>query len=237
MPATAEVFTIAMIPAVDLAAPVWFVICWFGYSYWADSRPGPHLASVMHNYRRDWTHGILRRENRMVDVMVMGHLMTSVQFFASTSLFVIGGLLAVLGARQEAMAVLNELPLIPETPALVWQLKVLLLIVVFIYSFFKFTWAFRHYNYALILLGTIPEPRDMEPAYEDTAERMATLTTSTAKHFNRGVRAYYFGLAALSWIIHAWLFMALSVWVVLILYRREFRSNLLRTLGEPGPGS
>ena len=57
------------------------------------------------------------------------------------------------------------------------------------------------------------------------------MATSAAAHFNAGVRAYYFGLAALGWFLHPWLFMALTGWVVLVLYRREFRSKLLRTLG------
>ena len=48
-----------------------------------------------------------------------------------------------------------------------------------------------------------------------------------ANQFNLGLRAYYFGMAMLSWFISPWLFMVMSVGVVLILYRREFHSDVL----------
>ena len=73
-----------------------------------------------------------------------------------------------------------------------------------------------------------PEPADRRE--RQIAQRLAHIASSTGQHSNRGIRAYYFGLAALSWFIHPWLFMLLTVWVVLVLYRREFRSRLLRTL-------
>jgi uncharacterized membrane protein len=128
------------------------------------------------------------------------------------------------------MAVLDALPFAIASSPLLWNLKVLLLIVVFVYGFFKFTWAFRHYNYCLVLVGCVPAPDRLSADSKQLALRIARIASSTARHFNGGIRAYYFGLAALSWFIHPWLFMALSAWVVLVLYRREFRSRLLRTL-------
>ncbi len=53
---------------------------------------------------------MLERDNRMVDTQIIANLMRSASFFASTTMFIIAGLIAVLGARQQAMAVLAELP-------------------------------------------------------------------------------------------------------------------------------
>ena len=44
------------------------------------------------------------------------------------------------------------------------------------------------------------------------------------------MRTYYFGLAALSWFVHPYLLVALTVAVVLVVYRREFRSRTLETI-------
>ena len=41
-------------------------------------------------------------------------------------------------------------------------------------------------------------------------------------------------LATLTWFIQPWVFGVVCVWVVLVLYRREFRSVTLRALTEPG---
>jgi len=159
--------------------------------------------------------------------------MRSMSFFASTTMFIIAGLVAVLGAKNEAMAVLRELPFTVESSPVVWDLKVLLLITVFVYAFFKFTWAFRHYNYCLILVGAVPNHDQLDDESYLIAKRAAGIANSTGRHFNRGIRAYYFGLAALGWFLHPWIFAALTGWVVLVLYRREHRSNLLETLGKP----
>lgn len=218
----------------DLIAPVWFLLCWAGYTWYADrERRRPSLMRTMHRYRQLWMRSMLGRDNRMVDVQILGNLMRSASFFASTAMFIIGGLVAVLGARVEAMGLLRELPFVAESPPLLWDLKILLLVVLFVYAFFKFTWSYRQYNYCLILLGSVPGPSQLTDESRRIAERAATIATSTARHFNRGMRAYYFGLAALSWFLHPWLFIALTAWVVLVLYRREFRSRLLRTLGMP----
>ena len=220
----------------DLLAPAWFLACWVGYTLYADRLHGRrNLTQTMHAYRCLWVQRMLERDNRIVDAQILANLMRSVSFFASTTMFILAGLIAVLGARKDAMAVLSELPFAVETPALLWDVKVLLLVVVFAYAFFKFTWAFRHYNYCLILLGSVPNPDRLDQESARIAERLATIATSTARHFNRGIRAYYFGLAALGWFIQPWLFVLLSAWVVVVLYRREFRSRLLKTLGTPEP--
>ena len=46
------------------------------------------------------------------------------------------------------------------------------------------------------------------------------------------LRAYYFGLAALAWFVHPYCFMAATAWVVLVTYRREYRSHALKILME-----
>ena len=218
----------------DIVGPVFFLLAWVGYALYADrEHRRPSLMQRMHEYRREWMRCMLERDNRMVDTQIIANLMSSASFPASTTMFIIAGLIAVLGARDQARAVLAELPFAVDAPPQLWDLKVLLLVVLFVYAFFKFTWAFRHYNYCLIMVGAVPSPDRVTDASRRIAERTARIATSTGRHFNGGLRAYYFGLAALSWFVHPWLFVALTAWVVWVIYRREFRSRLLRTLAPP----
>ena len=60
----------------------------------------------------------------------------------------------------------------------------------------------------------------------------AEVTTLATKHFNRGVRAYYFALAMLASFIHPLLFVVTTTGVVLVLYLREFHSPALRVLSR-----
>ena len=46
--------------------------------------------------------------------------------------------------------------------------------------------------------------------------------------FNRGLRAYYFGMAVMSWMVSPWLFIIATI--VIVLARREFYSPVLKAL-------
>jgi uncharacterized membrane protein len=220
-----------LILVLDVVAPLWLLLCWVAYGWFADHRPGSaSLMRTMHAYRRRWMESMLGRDNRMVDVQIIGNLMRSTTFFASTMMFIVGGLIAVLGARAEAMAVLRELPFAVDASPLLWEIKVLLLMVLFVYAFFKFTWAVRHYTHSLTLLGSVPGPEEVDDEIRHIAACTADVVTATARHFNHGMRACYFGLATLTWLLHPALFIIATSWVVVVLYRREFHSRLIAQL-------
>ena len=92
---------LAHTPLADLLAPAWFLLCWVGYTYYADGERGQrNLTRVMHIYRALWARQMLERDNRMVDTQIIANLMRSASFFASTTVLIIAGLIAVLGARE-----------------------------------------------------------------------------------------------------------------------------------------
>ena len=62
------------------------------------------------------------------------------------------------------------------------------------------------------------------------AERTARVISMAANQFNYGLRAYYFGMATLAWFINPWFFMLVSTGVVVVLYRREFHSDVLEVM-------
>ncbi|HBC06203.1 MAG TPA: hypothetical protein DC046_01315, partial [Rhodospirillaceae bacterium] len=62
----------------------------------------------------------------------------------------------------------------------------------------------------------------------------ATILSRAQDNFNRGLRSYYFALALLPWFIHPLMLFGTTVWVLLVLYRRDFRSVTLKTLDELG---
>src|SRR5208282_1464250 len=80
--------------------------------------------------------------------------------------------------------------------------KVLLLALIFIYCFLQFTWGMRQFNYCCILVGAAPSPDDPAEQREVFARQAARLTELGARSFNQGLRGYYFSLATLGWFIH-----------------------------------
>lgn len=223
------------IPVLDLSALVWFLCCWIGYTAFADRRARSRwtLMSAMHEYRRLWMSEMLKRDIRIVDSNIVGTLARSVTFFASTTIFILAGLLAVFGTIDTAMRVVHELSFAVHTTREVWELKLSGLLLVFIYAFFKFTWSMRHFNYLSVMIGATPSVERLPEWAEDFTERAARVSSNATNTFNRGLRAYYFGLAYLAWFLHPVIFVASTALVVGVLYRREFRSRMMRDLGDP----
>lgn len=231
----AELESRLAVPLLDAAAPLVFLLAWVGYARWADGPGRPSLMARMHEYRVAWMRQMLARDSRITDLQVVQVLVQNIAFFASSSIILIGGLAAVLGARDQALAILSDLPLAAPTAPRVFDAKVLLLVLVFVYAFFKFTWTLRQFNYVAILIGAAPPPAEAAtPAAARFVERAARMATRAADHFNKAMRAYYFGLAGLAWFVHPLLFMIATVWVVLVSWRREFRSTSLAVLGPVG---
>jgi uncharacterized membrane protein len=95
--------------SVDILAVGFFILEWLVYAitlehtaYGRDS-----LSARMNVYREVWVRRLLDREARMVDMQIMGSLQNGTAFFATTSVFAIGGALALLRAGPDAAIVLG----------------------------------------------------------------------------------------------------------------------------------
>jgi uncharacterized membrane protein len=218
------------VPSIDVIGLAWFVIVWLGYTVYTDrGSPRRHsLRAAMHRNRYRWMAQLLTRENRIADASILGQLASGASFFASTTVLILVGLFTVLGATNEAVGVLRQIPFAGRITPNQWELRLFVLIVIFVHAFFKFTWALRQFNYVGVLIGAAPSGKGS--GSEDWVRRTAWLSTLASKDYNQGLRAYYFGLAVLAWFISAWLFMVATALVVTVLYWREYRSGALRTM-------
>ena len=211
-----------------------FAACWFGYSALVDRHPGLRRRSViaaMDQHRRRWMQTMVTRENRIMDTNIIGNLMNSTSFLANTAIFILGGLVAMLSSQELGARVFASLPFAAVPDPAAWEAKIALLLLIFVRAFFELTWALRQFNYCSIVIGGIShEP--LEPTRAIHAEMAAKVANRAARHFNTGLRAYYFGLAALAWILHPLALVLASLFVLQELYRREFRSVVRDALQE-----
>ena len=211
---------------LDGAALALLAACWGGFNaivFRPRSGRRTSLSRIMVRYRTRWMAVMAGRELRMIDTMIQGSVLQGCTFFASTAILLVGGLLALLGSGDRALAVVRDIPFAVETSPALWQVKVLGLVTVLIYAFFKFAWAHRLYTYCIVVMGATPE--EETPETSGFARRAARLLDLGALHFDRGIRAYYYTLAATAWFLHPVLFMASTVWVTAVLIRREYHSR------------
>ena len=221
--------------AIDILAPICFFICWLGYTIYATnaSKHRHSLVGVTSEFRVNWMRQMLKRENRMMDSTLIGNLSRSIAFFASTTIFIVLAIFTLLKYREEASGVLTNIPYAMPSSPILWDAKVLLLLIIFVYAFFKHTWSMRQYNYVCLIVGAAPLSSERNEHSEDYAQNGAKLIINAGRDFNLGLRAYYFGVAAIFWFFNAWALIIASITVVCVLYHREFASSVLKSMTDP----
>jgi uncharacterized membrane protein len=223
------------LPIIDIIALLVLLLSWQGYAWVVDRSIGRNtesLVNVVHPYRRLWIKNMIMREERLLDIRIIGNLLKTTTFFASTSLFIVAGLFGVLGYGKEVTSLLKDIPFFAGTELHMWAIKTIVLIVIFIVSFFKYTWVIRQFNYASVLIAAAPYASKITKKEQLWVDQISTILSNSARHFNASVRSYYFGLATLSWYLSPKLLIVSCIIVVWMIYRREFRSRTLSILSE-----
>lgn len=219
---------------LDLAALIIFALCWFGYAWFAARRSTGRasLLHVMNPMRERWFVQTLTRENRIVDTALVANLLHSATFFSSTTILVLGGLLALFGSVEASTKIIESLPFAQPSTAQLTELKIVVLILLFVYALVKFTWSVRQFNFVTILIGSIA-PKDQITDVDRTAAKSAAgILKLAGENFSQGMRAYYFAAAGLLWFVQPLFFIAATLVVTFMLYRMEFHSRTLDVLSE-----
>ena len=221
----------AIAPPLDLAAFAYFVLAIFLYRLVVSrsAQSGGGLPGAIQTQRVAWMLNMAKRDQRMLDAILLGGLSHGNAFFASTSAIAVGGLAATLGSGERVQAMLAHLPYVSQSTPMLLEAKQLLIMAIFIYAFFKFAWAFRVSHYTAIMIGATPiyDPENAEACIQH-AERTARLIGIAAEHANSGLRSFYHAIATIAWFFHPLLFIAATTWVIVILARRDFFSRTLR---------
>ena len=219
----------------DIIALAVFAAAWCAYHFFVESTKGG-LNALMNAHRLEWMDEMSRRDMRMVDTALMASLQNGTAFFASTSLLAIGAASALLRATDDVLKVFTDLPFGPVVTRGLWEAKVLGLLVILVYAFFKFSWSYRLFNYSAVLIGATPEKDS--PKVEQrrrTAFHAAQMNIAAARHFSRGQRAFFFALGYLGWFVSPYVFMASTACILAVMAMRQFSSDARQALLDVPP--
>jgi uncharacterized membrane protein len=229
----------------DLAALGFFIGVWIVHSLASDGKLSSRksLSNAMNEQRGVWMRVMARRELRMIDTSIMVGLQQGTAFFASSSLVAIGGCFALLNAADHVTTVVSDLPIGAIPTREVFEAKVFGLIAILAYSFFKFGWSYRLFNYCSILVGAVPMHRDAaedEASFDRAIDSAARMNVLAGRHFNAGLRGIFFSIAYLGWFIGPATFVLTTCLLFAVLIRRQFfseaRQVALSTLQGAGKG-
>ena len=220
---------------LDRVALAIFVVGWLGYGRFIHAfRTRPSITSRMDGIRRAWMFSMLGRDNRITDASLIGNTMHSGTFFASTTMIALAALMGMLGKFDTTYAVLQELHFTAKTSAALVEAKILLLMLVFAYSFLKLSWALRQLNYCLALIGGAPlKPTPTERT--EIARRTGRVLSLAISSFNAGIRGYYFALAALAWFAGPVAFLMVTIGMLAMLLWRQFGSATAAAIADADP--
>jgi uncharacterized membrane protein len=219
-----------------LALGLW-ACAWAVYALIADKLAigKDSLMSSSVKYRRKWMRESYQRENRMPDIATIGNLMHSATFFTSTTLLIMGGLFALIGTIEKTgdlvQGVVQGLPFAVKTSEDLLEIKAVLLTFTFAYAFLRFTWTIRQFNLLNIMVGAFPAHQAHHPIDETLIEKASRLAELAGGNFTHALRAYYYAVPLLMWIVNPWLFIVGTLGITVATYASEFRSETVKALG------
>lgn len=226
--------TIWGLTVLDLVALTFFLVAWLGYApflRWRGRRVQA-AATTMLDHRRAWMDALLGRDMKIADTAIVGHIMSTASFFASTTVIVIGALVGVLVnlGRGAPAAPTTWLSIAQPSPL---EVKVFLIVVVAVYAFQCFTWAIRQANFAAVMMGAAPPASSMNADLRNRlATSMGNIITGVAESYDNGLRAYFFALGTVTWIVSPVVFLLATIGVVGLLLHRQTRSRTALALME-----
>lgn len=221
--------------ALDLVAVVALIALWFGLGWRIETaqRQPASVTVLMSAYRREWMRQFVTRQPRIFDATIIGNLRLTTHFLASASMIALGALLALIGNIEPLLGVAQDLSIDPRNTLTV-EIKLMLVALFLGHAFLKFLWSNRLFGYAMVLMSAVPnDPAD--PMAYPRAAQSAEVNIRAAYNYNRGLRAIYFALAALVWVMGAWGLVASTVAVGWLIWSREFASHSRRILIETLP--
>ncbi len=219
--------------ALDIIALAIFILAWTAYEPMlkAVARGKGVINTDMTVIRAAWMRNMAGRENKFMDGQLLGHTLNSASFFASSNLILIAGAAGVLFGGEGAFRSASSLMVLKTSSRLLFEAQIALVLLALARGLLDFIWAIRQMNYCLAAIGAAPDTEDkaLQRAYGDTTARLLNPALSS---FNRGVRGYYFALAAAAWLFGPGAFIATTLAALTLLFTRQRKSPSAKAVGD-----
>lgn len=201
---------------------------WAGYGPILNTFGHGTLNAQLHVVRMKWMRMLLnsKREHRVFDGIMLGHIASQVSFFGSATLIVLAGLVGTLAGISRVHASLESLPFFPATSLGLFTINFAALTLIVAFSFFSFTYALRKLAYTFAMIGGLNEAPCTDSHSQVMIDQTAMVLTEAVKSLNNGIRGFYFAVAALFLFSGPVVSIAMTLLVSGILYWRQGLSTV-----------
>ncbi len=166
--------------------------------------------------RQRWVREIMRNQRDILAIQTLRNQVMAATFLASTAILISLGLLNAAFRPDIFGEVSHALNLVGTPSATLWMFKLMLLGILFFFSFFNFTLAIRYYNHAGIMINTIDEN---DPAL--SAATVTNVLNHGALHYTIGMRGFYLSVPLGLWAFGPIWMVAGTLVLIAVLYRLD----------------
>jgi uncharacterized membrane protein len=181
------------------------------------------LNAQLHVVRLKWMRMLItsKRESRVFDGILLGHISGAMSFFGSATLIVLAGLVGTMASINRVYASLSEMVFFPKVSLELFTIYFAALTLIMAVNFFTFTYALRKLAYTLAMIGGLNEAPADDPESQVMIAQTATVLTESVKSLNNGIRGFYFAVAALFLFVGPAACIVMTLTVSLVLYYRQ----------------
>ena len=193
---------------------------WFGYHLWLRLKlrdnPSYTTQAINARARAAWvTHMMSKPGLEITAVQTMRNSIMSAVFIGTSSAFLILGILSLSSQQHSATTVWNALNVFGTTSPELWFMKLFLLLVDFLVSFFCALQSIRVTNHAGYLIAVPASVHDSQ----STPEYVTRLVNRAAEYKSIAIRAYFLAIPLVFWLFGPHFMLAAAAVVIALLYR------------------
>ncbi len=207
--------------AIDLFSFVLSVAAIFVYQVylrWRTHRdPASSAQDIMLVAREAWVDSVMRERRDILAVQTLRNSTMAASFMASTAILLIIGVLTLSAQGDRLSGTWHALNFLGRVSAEMWLFKLLVILLDLLLVFFAFSMSVRLFHHIGYLIN-VP----LDPPLERTQTRHVTAQMNRAGVFYRiGMRAYYFTVPLLFWLMGPLFLLGATVLLIFFLYHLD----------------
>jgi uncharacterized membrane protein len=196
------------------------LIAGYYYRLWRKTRQDPtHTIHGVNELARTlWVINVMNNPSKdVMAVQTMRNFVMGASLMASTAALLIIGTLTLSGQADNISRNWHVLNVVGTHAAEIWIIKVLCLLVDFIFAFFSFAMSVRLANQVVFMIN-VPEP-EANPVLSPQA--VARRLNRAGDFFALGMRAFFFAVPLVFWLFGPPFLVVAALWLIYALSRLD----------------
>jgi len=163
-----------------------------------------------------WVREVRQNKRDILAVQTLRNQTMASTFLASTAIIISLGSFSAAFRPGTFLEVSHTLNIFGTKTENLWMFKLMLLGILFFYTFFNFTLALRYYNHSGFMINTYKQ-HDVTTSDESVTQ----ILNHGALHYTIGMRGFYLSIPLALWLFGPLWMLSGSVVIVAILYRLD----------------